>query len=379
MKKIIINIMQANLKRANQEKDFDTYINLLDELIEIKEKNECDLVFENNVETALDDDITTYSDVFLYKEKDIKILKSDFIRIEDNKEATYIYIIDDKLILNENEKTNFKGLFVLDKKNKLTYSLNLYSGECCFICDFKGEKANIKNYFSTTSNIKTLYKNIKTIDINKEHYILKNHEVINLIYIEKKLIAATLKNTIIEYIEIGEDKKIKNFIINKNIREALIKNIDVNNVTKIMNKLKNEKSIEKINNILDEIKELESLSKLMNDKFELNTININEIIEKIFEEIKNPLSIKEPLEYNKLSRLFMSSFNKITEKKQKKLINKNKLLGYITISEDNFNKTLDSDIFSLKDIEKMKSLIINKNDIKENTVQKKSAIKYSNK
>lgn len=361
MKKIVIDLMQADLKVINKKEDFILYVNLLKELIDLKSNNDCELYFANKNEPALGDDIITHSDIFLYQDKEKRILKSEILRIEDTSEATYVYIVNDQFVLNDTPRSGFKGLFALDKKTNLIYSLDIHSLEIVLECDLNNEKAIIAHYPSAhSSRIQTTYKNIFNKDINLDHYSV-DEEFINLVHVDNQQITATLKNTTLEYIDFDLNGIIKEFTINKNLKQKITKSIDLETAKNIFKKLEGEKSIEKIDSIFTELKELEDLSKLLNDSFEIKSLTTKEIMQKIKDSLNFAITITDPTKYKKISLSFLNNFYKMTEIKEKKIINKgkNKLLYHVVV-DNNFDESLDSANFNIEDIIEMRNLVVKK-------------------
>lgn len=358
MKKIVIDLMQADLKVINKKEDFILYVNLLKELIDLKSNNDCELYFANKNEPALGDDIITHSDIFLYQDKEKRILKSEILRIEDTSEATYVYIVNDQFVLNDTPRSGFRGLFALDKKSNLIYSLDIHSSEIVFECDFNNEKAIIAHYPSFhSSRIKTTYKNIVNKDIKLDHYSL-DEEFINLVHVDNQQVTATLKNTTLEHIDFNLNGIIKDFTINKNLKQKITKSIDLETAKNIFNKLEGEKSIEKIDSIFTELKELEDFSKLLNDNFEIKSLTTKEIMQKIRSSLSFAITITDPIRYMKISENFLKNFYKMTEIKEKSIVSKGKVLGRVTLVDNDFNETLDSVNFNIDNIIEMSGLIV---------------------
>lgn len=362
MKKVIIDLMQADLKVINTKEDFMVYVNLLQELIDLKSNNDCELYFANKNEPALGDDIITHSDIFLYQDKEKKILKSEILRIEDTSEATYVYIVNDQFVLNDTPRSGFKGLFALDKKTNLIYSLDIHSLEIVLVCDLNNEKAIIAHYPSAhSSRIQTTYKNIINKDINLDHYCV-DEEFINLVHVDNQQITATIKNTTLEYIDFDLNGIIKDFTINKNLKQKITKSLDLETAKNIFKKLEGEKSIEKIDAVFTELKELEDLSKLLNDSFEIKSLTTKEIMQKIKDSLNFAITITDPMKYKKISLSFLNNFYKMTEIKEKNIVNKgkNKLLARLSLVDNNFDESLDSINFNIKDIIEMRNLVVKK-------------------
>lgn len=379
MKKVIVDLMQADLKVINKKEDFILYVNLIKELIDLKSNNDCELYFANKNEPALGDDIITHSDIFLYQDEEKKILKSEILRIEDTSEATYVYIVNDQFVLNDTPRSGFRGLFALDKKSNLIYSLDIHSSEIVLKCDFNNEKAIIAHYPSShSSSIKTTYKNIVNKDIKVDHYSLDD-EFISLVHVDNQQVAASLKNTTLEYIDFNLNGIIKEFTINKNLKQKITKSIDLETAKNIFKKLEGEKSIEKIDSIFTELKELEDFSKLLNDNFEIKSLTTKEIVEKIRDSLNSAITIRDPIRYMTISKTFLKNFYKMTEMKEESIVTKgkDKLLGRVTLIDNDFNEALDSVNFNIENIIEMSGLIVKRevlniknkeeNKIKKNT------------